>query len=82
MGPQFQRAVTSWLLGSGGGEAAAAEREGGRGGRCRPSQDQPPLSLAARYQDSNTLGRSSKAARQRESFVRLDCPGAAAATAT
>lgn len=42
MGPQFQRAVTSWLPGSGGGEAAAAEREGaGQALRAKPRPAAP-----------------------------------------
>nr|XP_010344001.1 homeobox protein Hox-A9 isoform X2 [Saimiri boliviensis boliviensis] len=37
-----------------------------------PSQHWPPLSLAARAQDRDTLGHSSKAVQPREPFVRLD----------
>ena len=58
---------------------AAAERGGGAGAAVRAKTHRPFPWLPGTKTD--TLGDSSKAARQRKSFVRLDCPGAAAATA-
>lgn len=80
MGPQVQKAVTSWpagLRGRGGG----CSRERGRGRGCEDEPRSAAPALAARDQDRNTSGCSSKAERRRKSFVRLDCTGAAAATA-
>lgn len=80
IGPQVQRAVTSGPAGLGGGEAAATERGGGAGAAGQAKTSRPFLRLPGTSTEI-LWAVSSKAARQRESFVRLDCPGAATATA-
>lgn len=73
IGPKVRRAVKSGPQGYGrGGCCCCSDR--GRGGHFGLSHDWPPLSLVARAQDRDTLGRSSKAMQPREPFVQLDCP--------